>query len=249
MIYFNIPYVAYTAGISMGDVNRRLGYLCNTITNILIVCRQKDIPYKIQVHTCFIQDSEDVKFIFKDGVNIIQHQDIQPRQLTAKSLIYTQNQPIELTDYIFHTEADQVINGKFINILSILDENNYLAPHRLEEIPYIKKLRGGSISHTFLDGRLYLRPNYGPGCDTNRISDNFYIPATGGIAFGGAHLSKFSAFKKVIFSDGLDVIIECGSGFDMFNCLRCLKTVNYEDFYLIHLSGYEYNLNRNGDLI
>lgn len=241
-VLFSIPFFGGTSKAAYSDSHRRVNYLIQTVFSVKLC--SKEIEHVIVVHVASEQDRLMVDSLQLPISYIVVH-DIDPVYLAASSLrsLQNNNQSINDDDIIFHTEADQVVQIDYQSHFSNLTNNNYLSPHRLEEVPStrIEKL-SNKVQFTIIDGKYYSFPN---GVSRITTTDRYYTPSNRIEAFGGAFMSRYSALQKVVFSNSVDLPVEHASGFNMFETLQCLKTTDWRDFYMNHLSGYEFNLTRN----
>jgi hypothetical protein len=242
-VLFSIPFFGGTSKAAYSDSHRRVNYLIQTVFSVKLC--SKETEHVVVVHVASEQDRLLVNSLQLPISYVVVH-DIDPVYLAASSLRSLQNNSssINENDIIFHTEADQVIQPNYQSHIDSLASDNYLSPHRIEEVPStrINKLSGNSVPSIILDGRYYLLPN---GVHQITTTDRYYTPQNRIDAFGGAFMTRYSALQKVVFVNSIELPVEHASGFNMYNTLQCLKTTNWQDFYVDHLSGYEFNLTRN----
>ena len=74
-------------------------------------------------------------------------------------------------------------------------------------------------------------------------SDHMYLNTINDEAYGGAYLCHIDLFKRVNFKDSDWQPTEHTAGHDMLSTdySLCLKTIDYYDFHIDHLSGYDFN--------
>ena len=75
------------------------------------------------------------------------------------------------------------------------------------------------------------------------FNDHLYTNSINDEAYGGAYLCHMDLFKKVTFKDSDWQPTEHTAGHDLlatYNSM-CLKTIDYYDFHIDHLSGYDFN--------
>jgi hypothetical protein len=246
MIYVNIPYFGGSSSAAYSDKNNRLNYLFQTIaglkTNISFLYKE---DLNITLH---VANSDDEKLLNKmfPEFKTINHSVNNPIFLASNCVDFIKNQ-YEDNDIILYTEADQVFCFENLeNILKVLNDNNYIAPHRIEEIPSVNPRCHHPNNNEFLNinDRLYQVQNRSVfNGDIFEENKDFYKPCSWDLAFGGSFLIKGSALKKINISYSSNFPVEHASGIDAYNNLLCLKTNNFLNFYCTHLSGYEKNLN------
>jgi hypothetical protein len=75
------------------------------------------------------------------------------------------------------------------------------------------------------------------------FNDRLYNNVINDEAYGGAYLCHMDLFKKVMFQDSDWQPTEHTAGHDLLatNNSVCLKTIDYYDFHIDHLSGYDFN--------
>jgi hypothetical protein len=245
MIHVNIPYFGGSSSAAYSDKNNRLNYLFQTIaglkTNIDFLYEE---DLNITLHVANLDDEKLLIRMFPE-FKIINHSITNPIFLASNCVNFIKNK-YEDDDIILYTEADQVFHFENLeSILKTLNNKNYIAPHRIEEIPSINPRCHHPNNNEFLNinDRLYQVQNRtsfnGNICEENK---DFYKPCSWDLAFGGSFLIKGSALKKVNISFSSHFPVEHASGIDAYNSLTCLKTNNFLSFYCVHLSGYEKNL-------
>lgn len=242
-VLFSIPFFGGTSKAAYSDSHRRVNYLIQTVFSVKLC--SKETEHVVVVHVASEQDRLLVDSLQLPISYVVVH-DIDPVYLAASSLRSLQNNSssINENDIIFHTEADQVIQPNYQSHIDNLTSDNYISPHRIEEIPStrINKLSNNKVQYTILDGCYYSFFNGVPQITTN---ERYYRPSNKIEAFGGAFITRYSALQKVVFVNSVECPVEHASGFNMYNTLQCLKTTDWKDFYVDHLSGYEFNLTRN----
>ena len=154
--------------------------------------------------------------------------------------------PSELTEYckINHssydhyllTEADQFFVTKdWRHIEKNLKDDEYISPHRLEKLYKNVGINRGYLIH--LNGVSYVCPNSKKSAD----DDGFHKVDNWVDSFGGSFFCNRETFMKIKFSKSEELIIEHQTGLDLFNMFECKKTNNILNFFVYHLSGYEYH--------
>ncbi len=146
--------------------------------------------------------------------------------------------------YILFTEADQIVHIRDSSrLLSVLDENHYLVPHRLERDYKGANRRGQPLVR--LGTSDYVLWNH-PGDDHVRSGvDGFFTAESRVVAYGAAWLASAKAVARADFLGPSNEPLEhpCHA---MFERLNALKTSDVFDFFTEHLSGYDNALARFG---
>jgi hypothetical protein len=153
-------------------------------------------------------------------------------------------------ELVYYTEDDQVLCLERPDLLGRLqaEPSVYLAPHRFTPVPdRFRSLRAipGSDMHLARivdhDGRRYAVENESTTRPADYDSD-FYINADMRAAYGGAFLCSSIFFRSIAFSLDSELPTECTAGFDAFRVkgARALKTKSIFDFFVLHLSGWEF---------
>jgi hypothetical protein len=207
-----IPYFGGTSTATHSRTDTRRSYLDQTIGSldgfdvIVGVCRQEDV----------------------DGVLV----EAKPEWLPAVFFKWAQENVD--ADLVYVTEADHILTLD-PTLLAVPDDQNYLVPHRLNEIGPEGQGRG-THQEIFLNGVEYQAPNGLPEGE-----DEFYRPSSLVPCFGGAFLATLALFRRINFrlNDGSPV--ECATGFDVYQVGECLKTTAVERFWVEHLSSREHH--------
>jgi hypothetical protein len=244
-LIFSIPYFGGVSRAAFSDQFRRKDYLCRTIYNIQLLSAVLRRESRVHIHVATDEDFLLVSSLFGPWTSVTLHT-VPPIFLATASLRHMQAQSYRTSDFIYHTEADQIIHHNVEGHLESLDEFTYLAPHRFEEIPSTKTRIHTGVEFLEYDGRRYIVCNRADQCDTIKTAEErYYLPKDRTLAFGGAFLSTFGCLRRANFQFSEELPVEHASGFDMFAANSCRKTVDVLDFFVIHLSGFEFNMNRN----
>jgi len=190
----------------------------------------------------FVANKEDLDTVndLRIEAEVILLKGIDPIFLPAEACKLQQSlNSIEMWDYILVTEADQEYFADWEKIDSKLDDTTYVSPHRLEQLPE------GMVSNrptVIKDDVAYSCPNSSVQKDDVH---EWYTPSDKIQAFGGGFYCTISKFNSIKFSNSSDLPIEHTTGFNAFSSGGCLKTTDITGyFYVVHLSGYEYNLKK-----
>lgn len=136
-------------------------------------------------------------------------------------------------DFVYVTEADQVLNWT-PEVLREVSEDNYLVPHRWEETYHGRGAdRGAIVNHGDRTGVL-INGNPVPG-------PSVYHPGSPLNGYGGAFLCTTSLFRKIRFSDSPRHPVETVTGFAAYEAGYALKTCQWNNFFVEHLSGLDYH--------
>lgn len=174
------------------------------------------------------------------GLGHIVQLDCDPRFIPANLCRHFQPQNLPY-EYVYVTEADQVchINSKVLKMVGIA---TYLVPHRVEELGEQGEGADRGLVVDY-DGKRWVLPNGEPR------GTNYYSPVDNVEQFGGAFLATVELFKKVNFIDSQDMPVEHTTGLDIAKTGYCLKTSNWQDFWVDHLSGKEFHDRQGGRIV
>jgi hypothetical protein len=200
--------------------------------------------YVTETHVYHLID-ENISFIKDYFDNVYTHAINPTMEIDSGTMVYPIGKYALLEqrwkdfDYIFFNEADQVIFSNNLNkYICHLNESNYLSPHRFEK-DFNKKNSNGQPIVKFNDIKYVL---YNLPKTRNGI---FFKCRSFWESYGAAWIAKNESVTKVDFTkptnNGLH--IPCLA---MFNQLTTLKTANFWDFFVEHLSGYSNALEKGG---
>lgn len=221
-----IPFFGGVSEAAPSAAANRKGYLQKTLDSVA----EDLLPDFIVVG---VANEEDKKTVLSLGheVSVVEFYDIDPIWLPYELALWGQKNVI--TEYIYFTEADQVVHLNF-NFLRLVKDSVFLAPHRLEKLGERGQGAHRGLVVTY-QGEKYVLPNGEPqGGET-------YHPEKFVWGYGGATLMHYDFFTTIPYHKDLNLRVECISGIDAYDKGHCLKTSNWEDFYVIHLSGEEYH--------
>lgn len=138
-------------------------------------------------------------------------------------------------EYVFFTEADQVFFSKNLNV-SKLNSECYISPHRFERCFNNCNKNKKTIYYNSIKYNLFNEPK-------EILDDDFFICSNFVESYGAAWIAKKEAVENVDFKNNYNssLHVPCLA---MFNSLKSLKTRNYYDFFVDHLSGYKNSLNK-----
>lgn len=213
-----------------GHTDIRLRYLSRTIDSVTFV-------NNVYV---FVRSDEDQDAVMKLNKKIVLIKvTSMPLYLPATALEYIQKNHHNGVQYYYYTESDQVVHFKNLSwLLSVCDDNNYIAPHRWEEI------RDGKIYDPimrFKDKNFFVN-NTSPFHEWGKPPlyeqvGEFVKCNDAGKAYAGAYLCSSSLLLKIKFSRSGYLSLEHSSGFDVFNTARALKTFSF-DVFLFNICGF-----------
>lgn len=256
--------IPYFGGISNAPRQTDL----NNVLKYFKLCYESisDISDLIMVSVCNDNDEElmDQIDFFNDNTCTICHLNIDPMFNPAnmnrrfQSLIKS-SPDIWDTEYVFFTESDQIVYIRDLQkLLSIIDANKnvYIVPQRFEQIErhrvQDRKDQFGVKDDRFLefDGvlkegdNIYTVANE-PPYDKNRVmyNDEFYLNFEEGPAYGAAFLCHKDLFMKTEFTDSTYQPTETSAGHNLLYHpdSKCIKALDFYEFYVDHLSGFEFN--------
>jgi hypothetical protein len=135
-------------------------------------------------------------------------------------------------DHVYVTEADQVLTAA-PRILDLVDGDNYLVPHRLEEVYLGRGADRGLV--VYHNGKWFAICNGAP------VGDGTYHPSNIVMGYGGAFLSTWELFKRIPFPDSTVQPVEHVTGFSAYTTGHALKTSRWDWFSVEHLSGLDFH--------
>lgn len=201
----------------------RLGYLHKTIDSL-------ENEFAIVIGVC----SDDEAAIIKDLSYTVITLNCDPRYLPLHFCNYAKEN--FKCDNILLTEADHVFHGDFDLLDNVINNNQYVVPHRIEELYKGSGSNRGKI--VIYNSKTYCCPNSGQNNDSE---PGYYLPNNAVEGFGGAFYCSKDLFNKVNFSMQAKCPIEHTTGFDIYATGTCLKTNNILEFFVEHLSGYDFH--------
>lgn len=245
--------IPYFGGVSNAPRQTEL----NNVLKYFKLCygSVEKFSHNIIVSVSNVEDYETVSSLGLD-IEILKFYDIDPIFNPANMNRAVQQMNIE-EDYIFFTESDQIIYYKNLDLLLDTidkDKNIYIVPQRFEQIPanrvQDRKDRFGVSDNRFItwrgllwqDNNPYVVAN-DPAGDEVEYDNTFYRNFQEGPAYGAAFLCHKDLFMKATFHDSFYQPTETSAGHDLLNIPEsiCLKTTDYFDFFVDHLSGWEFN--------
>ena len=160
-------------------------------------------------------------------------------QLRPMHLLRWAQDHLTAADLVYYTEADQVLHYQ-PSALQPAWMLNYLVPHRLEELGVLGEGADRGLNVSF-DGRAWVLPNGAPhGTGLYHPSDA--DPETNRfLQYGGALLATRELLARAAFTDDVQWPLEHAAGFAMTAAGHCMKTSDWQEFFVEHLSGHEHN--------
>jgi hypothetical protein len=236
---------------SFSRYNNRISYLKRTVKSSF------NYTDRICIFVCNDHDVNVVKENL-ENVECIKLDVPTTTHLPCQALLYVQNNMKSLglndNDIVYFTEADHLL---FINedikdsmLHTLKTQDVYVSMHRVEPIYKNDKGTYGAdrgnncefYGHSFVltntTRELAIQP-------PSVYNPKFYRSYDQCEAYSGAHIMKYATFKKVFVPHSAE--LERAS-FCCFFSLPCIKTLNYADLYLIHLSTYEYHAMLAGEM-
>lgn len=226
-----VPYYGYRkmeSNWALSNPMNRPGYLERTVASL------RRLGGEIIIGT--LVDDPTLPVI--DGTRRIRF-DCSPYLLPAHLLRWAQGWLDQFPGDIYYTEADQVLHYDPA-VLSVVKGSDYLVPHRLEQVGQhgegVRDLAVDwngvrwAVSNGRPEGEGYYHP-HSDDFETNHF-----------IQYGAAYLCSKELLAKAVFTDSLqDRPLEHSSGFDISAAGHALKTSDWQQFFVEHLSGYETN--------
>lgn len=228
---------------SNSSYDTRIHYLERTINNALLYSKRAVV---------FVCNAHDKNVVLQTGgskVGCIQLHCPNPKCLPVDACVYVQRNYGELkikeTDVLYFTEADHLLFVKdeiIENIICAKDENLYFSMHRLE--PIYKNHGADRGQNTEFDGHKFVLASGNIPFSKSNPNDIYYRSPDTYEGYAGAFIVGGRAFLKIRYiSDG---VLEMAS-FCTFSSLPCFKTINIDDLFIIHLSGYDYHISMSSD--
>lgn len=226
----------------LSKTNSKLIYLIKTIASLS--------QYVTETHVYHTED-ENINFITDHFNKVFTHAINPPMEIDAidgkiEVLVHPIGKYALLEqewanfDYVFFNEGDQVIFSKNLqDYIYQLNDYNYLSPHRLERC--FRKTNYNKHPLVMYNSVKYVLYNL-PKDRTNPLVTEC---KTFWESYGAAWIAKTNSVLKADFTQPVEsgLHVPCLS---MFNTLTALKTNNYWDFFVDHLSGYRNALEKGG---
>jgi hypothetical protein len=198
-----------------------------------------------------VQNNEDERNVQRLGrkIEVRRFSEVQPIFLPAQLCRTMQSAALEY-DIVYYTEDDQALKLERGDIPARVreDESIFVAPHRLAPVPerfsYLSAIPG-SDSHLarIVDycGRRYAIENESVARPDDYDEELYVNPDTRS-AYAGAFLCSSRFFRAIDFTFNEKLPTECTGGFDAFRVqgAKALKTKRVFDFFVLHLSGWEF---------
>ena len=220
-----VPYYSGYHPHAHSRLENRPGYLRQTVKSVL--------PLTRRIIVGAVKGEAALPDVLA-GVNFF---DCEPQLLPLNLLRWAQ---AELDgDLVYYTEADQVLHCQ-PSALQPAWMLNYLVPHRLEELGVLGEGADRGLNVSF-DGRAWVLPNGAPhGTGLYHPSDA--DPETNRfLQYGGAWLATRELLARAAFTDDVQWPLEHAAGFAMTAAGHCMKTSDWQEFFVEHLSGHEHN--------
>jgi hypothetical protein len=218
-----IPYFGGDSDAAPSNKANRLDYLKRTVQSLASVQR-------IIVGVNNFLDVKDIKTArLPVEIEIL---DCEPRYIPVTLFRVYQVKLPESVTYVYVTEADQVLH------MHIQDNpvfgDTFLVPHRLEELGVKDQGKDRGMVVTF-NSREWVLPNGSPQ------AGDYYQPDVLTDQYGGAFLCRREFFTKIPFSENPNMPIEHATGLDAAKAGIVLKTSEWSQCFVEHLSGKEYH--------
>lgn len=208
-------------------LEQRLDYLARSVLSV-----RQNFGSSILVGVCDRADEELVKRLDCQTCLLPSISMLLPAALVA--MVQRAALPFE---YLYYSEGDQIVHfNPSIDLFALLDHESYVAPHRFEKLYHEWGADRGVVLE--YNGDRYVAVNN--QLDKTPVRSKFYNCSEPFSAFGGAYLCSKDLFSKIEPTFTTLLPIEHASGFDIFDVARFkLKSVDFFDFFVEHLSGYD----------
>lgn len=227
-----VPYFSGTSSATNSAEDTRRQYLEATVESLWGICDE------IIVGTC--QEEFDVNDI-PEVTEYRVAEETPPEWLPAALLREIKRQEgVDQYDLFYVTEADQVLHIDKA-LLDFPRNIRYLVPHRMEEL---YEDVGGDRGEGFLyDERKFVIANgRSPAGRPGFPQDGLYKPREAKFnRFGGAFLAHRWLFMGTDFVFSWTLPVEHATGLDIAESGVAWKTMQYDGFWVEHLSGREYH--------
>ena len=225
-----IPYFGGSSSAAPSKADNRPGYLLKTIASLEGFALD-DLVVGLHV------DDTNVPDIDCSTIRIAG----EPRFLPANLMRW--GQANVASDYVYVTEADQVLQYNPA-VLNFVEGVNYLVPHRLEQIGP----KGGGADrglNVTWDNRPWCLPAGTPPATESLV----HLAIGSPYYFGGGFLATKELFLSTNFIDSANSPVEHATGFNIATHGCPLKATAWQDFFVEHMSGYEYHQKLDGTFV
>lgn len=142
--------------------------------------------------------------------------------------------------FVFFTESDQLI---YSNKIILPEDNQYISPHRLEQI-FRNHNRRKNKQKVYFDRKNYILYNEFP-CENEYYSNFFYRAKSFRASYGAAWIARSNFLEIIDFSKYKNRALHAPC-LALFEKGVALKTINKFDFFVDHLSGFDNSLSQGG---
>lgn len=151
----------------------------------------------------------------------------------------------ETSEFVYYTEADQIVSLEDSGVFDRCTEDSYVAPWRLAEIPPGMMFEDDVMQHQ-IDG---VRYSVSSGGSVPRGDDpaGFIEFCSSKGSFSGAWLARRDFLRRVKWRRMHVLPVEHTSGFDLLTAGHCYRTARLERFWINHLSAREYLIPESDD--
>lgn len=225
-----VPYFSGVSSATNSAQDTRRQYLEATIKSMETICDE--------IIVGIVQDEPDVRDLELESLHV--GDDVPPEWLPAAFFRQIKAEDgFDGYDLIYVSEADQVLHIDPA-LLDYPRNIRYLVPHRMEEL---YEGMGADRGEGFLyDGRKFViangrSPLGKPGFERGEL----YKPKKVIDRFGGAFLCHRYLFSGTAFMFSWDLPVEHATGLDIAEAGQAWKTMEYDRFWVEHLSGIEFH--------
>jgi hypothetical protein len=212
-----MPYFSGDSPEAHSHPRNRPGYLVRTVMSVRPLASRIIIGVR----------PEDAPFIKKERLGEVAEFDCIPWYIPSNLCRWAQKELPDDIKYVYFTDSDQILYYKD-EVLNRVYGNDYLIPHRLEDVA-----PDGSSGHVIVEfggKKLAILTGIPEG-------DGFYYPQGMIPRFAAAFLASRELFNSVNFADSPSLPLEHTNGFDIAATGRTVKTSNWQDFFVDHLSS------------
>jgi hypothetical protein len=221
-----IPYFGGEGPKAPSPSGKRPEYFRKTVNSL------HDFADDIWVGVCQAEDYAPIRGISYLKTVLL---DCEPHEIPLELVKFGQEDGVlTKADFVYVTEADQIMHLD-IDLLAEVHGNDYLVPHRLEQLgPNDQGAdRGPVVEH---DNRQFVLANGWP-----QGPPPLYHPETWGFGYGGAFLSTADFFRSLRFNLHPDFCVENITGRTAYFAGNGYKSSDWRKFFVEHLSGYDYH--------
>jgi len=224
-----VPYFSGTSSATNSAMETRRQYLEATVESL--------DSYDIQVVVGIVQDEPDVEDLGLDAYRV--EEGIPPEWLPVAFLREMKDNSNDF-DLIYYTEADQILHIDR-DLFDFPRNIRYLVPHRMEELyEGVGAERGDGFFDVDENRKFVIANGRSPLGRPGFTQGQLYKPKSVVDRFGGAWLASQYLYAGTQFRQSFHLPVEHAC-FGIAEAGTTWKTMEYDGFWVEHLSGIEYH--------